>query len=144
MEDWAYQIEDSVDKLFSVAIADEVWTYVGRRAESGEITDGDWASMEDSLADYLDSWEGSLEGLETCLESAYGGGPTLVYDDILPDPTRPWVRTPCAGEDLERRSRPAWPRWTPCARTSRRRQPWRIDPAAWTQPRRTPWPPWRP
>lgn len=86
LETLADDVDDTIDRWIPKAIADENWTYDGRREDSGELTDKEWIAFDDALDKASDQLEEQAWDMEQCVEEAVGGEPTVIWDDISPDP----------------------------------------------------------
>lgn len=83
----ADDIDAVVTQLFPQSVAQDTYDYDGRRGGApGPITDPVWQRDVDALEAYLDGIKDLGAAYEHCVNQAVGGEPTVVYDDILPDP----------------------------------------------------------
>lgn len=83
----ADKLDATLGSLLAKPLLDETWEFDGRnKLDSGEMDDRTWIELEASLAKIGDEAEGLSAELEACVLNAIGGEPTLITDDITPDP----------------------------------------------------------
>ncbi len=86
LEGDADAIDAFVTALMPEAVADEDWTYDGRKEEDGELVDRNWIALDSKLNETMGRFETEALATEACVVEAVGAEPDVLWDDITETP----------------------------------------------------------